>query len=77
MHWLFLPRKTKEHFNKVYIAKVEQECQEKHNYIVTSFNSRDKAPHIQRYDTLCQTFREIAQVACENQETSELLFAHL
>jgi len=49
----------------------------KHNYIVTSFNSKDKPPHIQLYDTLCQTFGEIAQVACENQETSEFLFAHL
>jgi len=44
---------------------------------MTSFNSKEKPPHIQRYDALCERFGEIAEVACENHKTSELLFAHL
>ena len=62
---------------KYILQRWSKNVRRKHNYIVTSFNSKDKPPHIQRYDTLCQTFGEIAQVACENHETSELLFVHL
>jgi len=62
---------------KYILQRWSKNVRRKHNYIVTSFNSKEKPPHVHRYDTLCQTFGEIAQVACENQETSELLFAHL
>ena len=62
---------------KYILQRWSKNVRRKHNYIVTSFNSKDKPPHIQRYDALCERFREIAEIACENHETSELLFAHL
>jgi len=44
---------------------------------MTSFNSKDKQPRIQRYDALRERFGEIVEVACKDQEATELLFAHL
>jgi len=44
---------------------------------VTSFNSKEKQPDIQRYDALCEKFGEIAEVVCENQKATKLLFPHL
>jgi len=62
---------------KYILQRWSKNVRRKHNYIMTSFNSNDKPPRIQCYDALCERFGEIAEVAWENHETSELLFAHL
>jgi len=60
---------------KYILQRWSKNVMRKHTYIMTSFNSKEKPPHIQRYDALRKTFREIAEVACENHEAIELLFA--
>ena len=43
---------------KYILQRWSKNVRRKHNYIVTSFNSKDKPPHIQRYDALCERFGE-------------------
>ncbi|KAK7382127.1 hypothetical protein VNO80_00841 [Phaseolus coccineus] len=62
---------------KYVLMRWSKNVRRKHTYIKTSYNITDKEPHIERYDALCKTFSEIAQVACEKPETTELLFQHL
>jgi len=38
----------------------------KYIYIRASYGSKEKEPHIERYDALCKRFYEIAEYACES-----------
>ncbi|XP_014523111.1 protein FAR-RED IMPAIRED RESPONSE 1-like [Vigna radiata var. radiata] len=49
----------------------------KHTYIRATHSNREKDPHIQRYDHLCKTFGDIAEIACESISMTELLLHNL
>ncbi|WVZ06519.1 hypothetical protein V8G54_019865 [Vigna mungo] len=49
----------------------------KHTYIRATYNNKEKDPHIERYDNLCKTFADIAEIACESTNMTELLIDHL
>ncbi|WVZ21318.1 hypothetical protein V8G54_008640 [Vigna mungo] len=52
-------------------------AQEKHTYIKATYNNKEKDPHIERYDNLCKTFGDIAEIGCESIKMTKLLVDNL
>jgi len=45
--------------------------------IVILDNTKEKLPHIEWFDALCERFSQIAEIACEKDQTTNLLFCQL
>ena len=74
---LFAQEKVTKAPNKYILSRWSKYMCRKHAYIRASYGSKVKEPHIERYDGLCKRFYEIAEYACESENTTELLHQHL
>jgi len=62
---------------KYVLSRWSKNVHRKHTYIRASYGTKDKEPHIERYDSLCQRFYETAECACESDDTTKLLFQYI
>jgi len=62
---------------KYVLSRWSKNVRRRHNYIRASYGLKHKEPHIERYDALCKRFYEIAECACESEDTTELLHQHI
>jgi len=69
--------RVKEVPTKYVLQRWCKNVRRKHNYITTAYNRKDKEPHIERYDNLCKTFADIAEIACESPKMTKLFFHHI
>ena len=51
---------------KYLLCRWSKNVRKKYIYIRASYGSKEKEPHIERYDALCKRFYEIAEYACES-----------
>ncbi|WVY95348.1 hypothetical protein V8G54_034436 [Vigna mungo] len=70
-------RRVTELPSKYILTRWCKNVRRKHTYIRATHSNREKDPHIQRYDHLCKTFGDIAEIACESISMTELLLHNL
>jgi len=62
---------------KYVLQRWSKTVRRRHSYIRSSLNAKEKLPHIERFDALCERFSQIAEIACEKDQTTDLLFRQL
>jgi len=62
---------------KYVLQRWSKNIRRRHSYIRASLNAKDKLPHIEQFDALCERFSQIAEIACEKDQTTNLLFCQL
>ena len=70
---VFAQKRVNKAPEKYELSRWSKNVHRKHTYIKASYGTKDKEPHIERYDGLCQRFYEITQCACESDDTTKLL----
>ena len=62
---------------KYVLQRWSKTVRRRHSYIISSLNAKEKQPHIERFDALCERFSQIAEIACKKDQTTNLLFRQL